>query len=308
MRKAFVRKLVELAEKDKDVFLLTGDMGFSVLESFIEKFPDRYLNCGVAEQNMIGMACGLTLKNKKVFVYSIIPFVTYRVLEQIRNDLCYQRVPVKIIGVGSGILYGTAGCTHHAIEDIGVMTSLPDIYVFSPGDPLEVEKILDESVKLELPCYIRLNKAGDPLINTEKTIQDFKISEPLNVSGRDKSGVNIFAIGSMLPVGLEVLKDLEKENIAARLYSIHTLKPINEEAVVKILEQGILTVILEEHISRNNFAQFISSLLVQRRMNKKLLSLSLPDQFIHDVGSQDFIRGKYGLDKNTITEKIKSLI
>lgn len=303
MRIAFLNKLNELAENDENIFLLTGDMGFSVLERYIEKFPDRYLNCGVAEQNMIGMACGLALQGKKVFVYSIIPFVTYRVLEQIRNDLCYQKIPVKIVGIGTGTVYGVAGGTHHAIDDIGIMTSLPDIFVFSPGDPLEVEKILDESLKLEMPCYIRLNRAGDPLINSGKNIKNFEIGKPLNVYG-NSFDIVIFAVGNMLPVGLEVLRDLEKENIYGCLYSVHTLKPVNEEFICKILEKGSLIVVLEEHISRNGFSFVVSNIMARMGIYKKFLQFSLPDMFIHDVGSQEFIRTKYGLSKDNISDKI----
>jgi transketolase len=307
MRTAFINTLIDLAAKDERIFLLSGDLGFSVLEKYMEKYPDRYLNCGVAEQNMIGMACGLTLKNRKVFVYSIIPFITYRVMEQIRNDLCYQRVPVKIIGVGTGVTYGSAGGTHHAIEDIGVMTSIPDIFVFSPGDALEVEKIIEESVKLELPCYIRLNKAGDPIVNTGNSIKNFKIGEPLKVYGTGYDVV-IFAVGNMLPLGLEVIKDLEKGNIAGCLYSAHTLKPINENSISKILAKGTLIVTLEEHISRNGFSSVTSSILVKEGLSKVFLPFSLPDKFIHDVGSQNFLRTKYGLSKENILMKIKQHI
>ena len=139
MRKAFINKLTQLVSKNKDIYLLTGDLGFSLFDEFKNNFLDNYLNVGVSESNMIGMAAGLALARKQVFVYSIIPFVTLRCLEQIRNDLCYQRLPVKIIGVGEGLSYGTAGATHHALEDIAIMSALPEMTVIAPGDPKEVE-------------------------------------------------------------------------------------------------------------------------------------------------------------------------
>ena len=165
MRKAFVNKLTQLVNKNKDIYLLTGDLGFSVFDEFKNNFHDNYLNVGVSESNMIGMAAGLALAGKQVFVYSIIPFVTLRCLEQIRNDLCYQRLPVKIIGVGEGLSYGTAGATHHALEDIAIMSALPEMTVIAPGDPKEVECAVANSLELKGPCYIRLGKTGEPILH-----------------------------------------------------------------------------------------------------------------------------------------------
>lgn len=304
MRNTFAKKIMELTEKDRSIILLTGDLGFSVFEEFKDRFPGNYINCGVAEQNMIGMAAGLALKGKKVFVYSIIPFITYRVLEHIRNDLAYQRLPVKIIGVGTGLSYANQGSSHHAIEDIGVMSSIPDLYIFSPGDPLETEKVLDCSLNLELPCYIRLNKKQDPLIHTEETIKHFKRGEPLKVYEKGKDTV-IFAMGNMLPVGMEVIKELEEEGVKASLYSFHTVKPCDEEGLINIIKGKGTVVTLEEHINRNGLFSIFASILIKRGLAKKFLPFYLPDTFIHEVGSQDYYRKKFGLNKENIVKKIK---
>ena len=162
MRKAFIKKLIELARKDSDIYLLTGDLGFSVLESFQREFPERFINIGISEQAMIGVAAGLAMMGKKVFVYSILPFVTMRCFEQVRVDLCYQNLPVRLVGVGAGLNYGTAGATHHAIEDISVMRSLPNLSVLSPGSCKEVEALLDQANELKGPAYFRLSKSQDP--------------------------------------------------------------------------------------------------------------------------------------------------
>ena len=169
MRKAFVNKLTELVSKNKNIYLLTGDLGFSVFDDFRNIFPENFVNMGLSEANMIGVASGMAMNGKYVFVYSIIPFITFRVLEQIRNDICLQNLPVKIIGVGEGLTYGTSGPTHHAIEDIGIMSSLPNMIVLSPGDPVEVEKLVEESINLKSPCYIRLGKNGEPAFNSPNT-------------------------------------------------------------------------------------------------------------------------------------------
>jgi len=162
MRTAFIKTLTEIAEEDKDVFLLTGDLGFSVFEDFEKKFGERFINIGIDEQNMTGIAAGLALENKKVFTYSIIPFATMRCFEQIRNDICYQNLDVKIIGVGAGLSYGPAGMTHQAIEDISILRTLPNMTVICPGDPIETRKAVRQSMNLSGPCYIRLGKKGEP--------------------------------------------------------------------------------------------------------------------------------------------------
>ena len=159
MRTAFVNTLIELAEKDENIYLLTGDLGFSVLEGFIQKFPERFINCGVAEQNMMGVAAGLALSGKKPYVYSIIPFVTMRCFEQVRNDICYQNLDVKIVGVGSGLAYGFLGATHHAIEDIAILRVLPNMTILSPGDPTEARELTLKSYQTKNPTYLRLNKS-----------------------------------------------------------------------------------------------------------------------------------------------------
>ena len=160
MRNAFVRKLTELVSNNKDIYLLTGDLGFSVFDDFKERFPENYINVGLSESNMVGMAAGMAMEGMQVFIYSIIPFITFRVLEHIRNDICEQNLPVKIVGVGEGITYATEGPTHHSIEDIGVMASLPNITVLSPGDPIEVEKLVEQTLNLNSPVYIRLGRSG----------------------------------------------------------------------------------------------------------------------------------------------------
>ena len=137
MRTSFIDTLCQVAENDRRVWLVTGDLGYSVLEKFSSKFPERYLNAGVAEQNMVGVAAGLAMTGKVVFVYSIANFPTLRCLEQVRNDVCYHKLSVKIVAVGCGLAYGGHGYTHHGVEDLGVMSLLPHMTVIAPGDPVE---------------------------------------------------------------------------------------------------------------------------------------------------------------------------
>ena len=177
MRSAFVKTLIECARRDPRIILLTGDLGFMALEPFIKEFPKRYINAGVAEANMVGMAAGLASTGKKVFVYSIIPFVTMRCLEQLRNDVCYHNFDVKVVGVGSGYSYSTMGATHHAIEDIGALRSLPNLRIVSPGDPLEVELAVKALVKDNGPAYLRLGKRGEPVLH--KKMPKFRLGQAI---------------------------------------------------------------------------------------------------------------------------------
>ena len=164
-RTTFIQTLIELARKDERIFLLTPDMGYSVLEKFRDEFPDRFLNCGIAEQNTISLAAGLAASGKIVYVYSIIPFVTMRCFEQVRLDLAYNNTNVKLIGIGAGFTYGSAGTSHHAIEDIAIMRCIPNMTVLCPGDPIETRELIKRSYEMYGPTYIRLGKNGEPKIH-----------------------------------------------------------------------------------------------------------------------------------------------
>ena len=161
MRTAFIQTLFELAEKDERINLIVGDLGYSVVEQFAERFPERYLNVGVAEQNMTGVAAGMALCGKVVFTYSIANFPTLRCLEQIRNDVCYHNVSVKIVSVGGGLAYGSLGMSHHGSEDIAILRSLPNMVVVAPGDPIEARLATEAIASHSGPCYLRLGKAGE---------------------------------------------------------------------------------------------------------------------------------------------------
>jgi len=300
MRRAFINKITQLVSKNKDIYLLTGDLGFSIFDEFQKDFPDNYLNVGLSEANMIGMAAGLALAGKQVFVYSIIPFVTLRCLEQIRNDLCYQRLPVKIIGVGEGLSYGTAGATHHALEDIAIMSALPEMTVIAPGDPIEVECTVENSLELKGPCYIRLGKSGEPILHKKEFI--FKIGKSIILkNGED---ITIISTGNMLETALKVYGILKKENINCKIVSMHTIKPIDREIIVKSANNTDIIVSIEEHSKIGGLGSHIASVIFEERLNIEYLQIALPDEFIHTVGSQNYLKKLYGLTPHQIARKI----
>ncbi|SHF72325.1 transketolase [Caldanaerobius fijiensis DSM 17918] len=301
MRTAFVNTLMNLMKKNDNIYLLTGDLGFSVFDKLKEQFPKNFLNVGISEANMIGIAAGLALCNKQVFVYSIIPFVTYRVLEQIRNDLCYQKLPVKIIGVGSGLSYGAAGVTHHSIEDIAIMSSLPEMTVLAPGDPVEVKLAVEQSINLEGPCYIRLGKNGEPVIHNEKNI-NFKIGKGIKL--KEGNDISVFVTGNMLETAVEVSKILENNNLSVEIISMHTIKPLDEDIIVESAKNKKLIVSIEEHIETGGLGSKIADVLLKNTIYKRFMKFALPDKFIHEVGSQKYLRQLYFLTPDKIASKI----
>jgi transketolase len=300
MRKAFVKTLLELATLDGKVMLLTGDLGFSLLEPYRDRFPSRFLNVGLSEQTMVSMAAGMALEGYRVFVYSIAPFIVCRALEQIRNDLCYQQLPVKLIGVGSGLAYGADGGSHHSIDDLGLMTSLPDMIVLAPGDPLETEMAVKASMSFDLPCYIRLNRSGDPVVHHPESVADWKLGQPLRIRGENTAPVILVGCGNMLPLAVAAWEELDRRGVSAQALSVHTLKPVDGEQMRKFLSESRLVVSLEDHVERNG----LTALLRRWVPEERLLPMSLGDGFIHDVGGTDYLRCRYGLDRDVLVTEI----
>jgi transketolase len=299
VRTAFVTTLLELASEDPSVMLLTGDLGFSVFERFRDAHPDQFLNVGVAEQNMIGVAAGLALTGRRVFTYSIIPFATFRCLEQIRNDLCYHRLPVCVTGVGAGYSYGHMGSTHHALEDIAVMRSLPNMTVVCPGDPTETTAAVRAIAAHGGPCYLRLGKAG------EAAIHDGPVRLTLGKALllRDGKDLTLIGSGTMLATAAEVHAQLLKRGIQARLLSMPTIKPIDADAIERAAAETPLLVTIEEH-AHGGLGSAVAETLSERNCRIPHLTCAAPDAFAGTVGSQQSLRRSAGLDATSILDRI----
>jgi transketolase len=301
MRQAFINTLMELAEKDDSIYLLTGDAGFTILEKFRDRFPGRYYNVGIAEAAMIGLAAGLAMSGKTVFVYSIVPFVTMRCFEQVRVDLCYQNLPVKLVGVGQGVTYGTAGATHHAIEDIAVMRALPNMTVICPGGPVETKKAVAASLDLPGPCYIRLGKSGEPTVHKSEDIP-FTIGRGIRV--REGEGVALIATSNMVPTADEVAGLLEKEGWKPEVISMHTVKPIDRELLAATAGRCPLIATLEEHNLIGGLGSAAAEVILADRLPARLITFGIPDTYAPVAGSQEYLRELFGL----LPEQVSSVI
>ena len=245
MRDAFIRTLIERARVDKRVFLIIGDLGFGVVEGFAAEFPERFVNAGVSEQSMIGVAAGLADSGYHPFVYSIANFPTFRCLEQLRNDVCYHKLPTTVVSVGAGFAYGALGYSHHAVEDAAVMRALPGMTVVSPADPWETSKATLALADLSSPSYLRLGKAGEPVLSRGVAGHTFEIGVP--ICYKKGKGIALLVMGSVLESALEAAALLEAAGTAVpSVYSVHTVAPINPRPSERSRIHSLL-VTIEEH-------------------------------------------------------------
>ena len=306
MRVAFSKTLVDCARADERLFLLVGDVGYTVVEPFIEEFPDRFINVGVAEQNMTGIATGLALCGKVVFTYSIANFPTFRCLEHIRNDVCYHEANVKIVAVGGGLHYGVQGITHHATEDLAIMRALHNMTVVAPGDPVEAALATRAIIDRPGPCYLRL--ADEPVVH--QTSPSFQIGKAITV--REGSDVTLITTGGMLYNTMQAAEQLANLGIQVRVLSMHTLKPVDNEAVLAAAREtgGIITI--EEHSVVGGLGSAIAETLVKIGCGGVPVQiLALPDSFGKAIGGREYLRHVYGLsidDIRTATEKFYKLL
>ena len=293
MRTAFIDTLRELARIDDRIFLLTADMGYSVFETFRDEFPDRFLNTGIAEQNTIGIAAGLASRGKIVFVYSIIPFVTMRCFEQVRLDLAYNFMNVKLVGVGAGLTYGSLGSSHHALEDIAIMRSLPDMTVLCPGDPIETRELIKRSFEYEGPVYIRLGKNGEPKIHPDET----RIEIGKSITVLEGNDLALITTSNMLETGKKWVEEWKQDGVNVSLISMPSLKPFDSSIVKNLIDKEIPIITLEEHSVIGGLGSIISQVIATTGKPVKFQQIGINDKFSHVVGGHEFQRKKFMLDK-----------
>lgn len=291
MKSAFIEALEKLASIDNRIFLLTGDLGFKTFDKFRNSFPDRFINIGVAESNMIGIAAGLALSGKNVYCYSIIPFLTMRCLERIRVDLCYHNLNVKLVGAGGGLVYGLEGMTHHAIEDIAIMRTLPNMTVVAPGDPLEVKAVINESLAYKGPLYIRLGREGEKCVH--KSSPEFKIGKGIVI--RKGSDISIIATGTILCAAKSASEDLINEGLDVTLIGMHTIKPLDRDIIEYCAKNSKAIFTVEEHSIIGGLGSAVSEILIELDYRMLFKKIGLQDEYCSYIGRQDYLCEKYGL-------------
>jgi len=305
MRAAFIQNLTECAKTDERIWLLVGDLGYSVVEEFRDTFPNRFIDIGVAEQDMIGIATGLALSGNIVFVYSIANFPTLRCLEQIRNDACYHNANVKIVAVGGGFVYGAQGMSHHATEDLAIMRSLPNMIVVAPGDPVEAALATNAITQYAGTCYLRLSKSQEIVVH--KIQPHFELGKAITI--REGKDVTLICTGSILNNTVLAAERLAKFGIHAQVLSMHTIKPIDTEVILSAANEtkGIITI--EEHNIIGGLGSAVAEVLAEMScLHVPFKRIALGDLFSQVVGSQEYLRTIYGLSVENICKQTQNLL
>lgn len=301
MRDTFVRTLVDIAKKDKNIELVTGDLGFGVLKPYWEQLPNQFTNAGIAEQNMTTVAAGMALEGKTVFTYSIGNFPTLRCLEQIRNDCAYHNANVKIVCVGGGFVYGSLGMSHQATEDIAIMRALPGVVVMAPGDLVEAEEATKAIAKYQGTCYLRLGRGGEKRIHDK--IDNFKIGKAIKVKDGEKAA--IFSTGAIFEEVSGAYDILNSKGLNPEVYTFPTVKPIDRQVIEDCAEKFDLIVTCEEHNVVGGFGSAVAEILAEMKSKKAhLLRIGLNDKYACEVGNQKYLRGNYGMLAEQIAEKV----
>jgi len=293
-----------MAREDESIFLLVGDVGYRLVEPFAREFPERFVNIGIAEQNMVGIAAGLALSGKTVFLYSIANFPTVRCVEQIRNDVCYHKANVKIVTAGGGLIYGALGPTHHLTEDVALMRALPNMTVIAPGDPLEAGLVTQAAALLSGPCYLRLGRTGDPQVH--HVTPDFQIGRAIKL--RDGRDITLIASGGILPNVCRAAENLAGQHIEALVLSMHTVKPVDKEAVLDAARDTGAIVTIEEHSVLGGLGSAVAEVIAESGLGVPFLRMGLPDEFISQVGSRDYLRNIYSLSTDGIVSSVKKFL
>lgn len=301
MRDTFVRTLVELAKTNKDIELVTGDLGFGVLKPFWEQCPDQFTNAGIAEQNMTSVAAGMALNGKIVFTYSIGNFPTLRCIEQIRNDCAYHNANVKVVCIGGGFVYGSLGMSHQATEDIAIMRALPNVAVFAPGDLTEAEEITKAIVNYPGTCYLRLGRGGEKRIHDH--IDNFQVGKAIKV--KDGKKIAIFSTGAIFDEVLGAYNILTEKGLEPEVYTFPTVKPIDSETIIRCAKECELIVTCEEHNIIGGFGSAVAEVVSEiKGMKAGVLRIGLNDEYSVKVGNQKYLRAQYGMDAEAIAKKI----
>jgi transketolase len=296
MRNAFVAALTKLAEEDERIVVLSGDIGYGVFDDFRERWPHRFINMGIAEQNMVGVAAGMAIEGKRPVIYTIVPFATMRCFEQLRVDVCMHNLPVKVVGIGGGLAYGALGPTHHAIEDIAVMRALPNIRVLVPHDPCSTIVATREMIASSGPVYLRLGKNGEPNL------------VPHDIYRRTE--MSIITCGPIAAVAIEAAQRIEEisANSTCNVIYCVRVKPFSP-AVREIIRKRCIIVTLEEHSIIGGLGSAVAEEIAESNDFKPFFRrIGIKDKFVTDVGDQRYLWEKCGLTAQRVVDTVMELV
>lgn len=302
MRNAFIDNIINKVENNKNIFMITGDAGLGVFDSFKNDFPDNFLNLGVAEQNMISFASGMALTGRKVYIYNIIPFLLYRCYEQVRNDIAYHELPVVLVGIGSGVTYSPQGMTHYSVEDIGIANTLPNLQVFSPIDPIEAQAIADYSIHSKDPLYVRLAKRGEVNIHKQNILD---ITKPQLI--RKGCDFALIVHGSIGIEALQASTELSKIGVDVTLLSMPMIKPFDINTLLPFLDNITTIITIEEHYIHNGFGSILSYECSRLDLNFKIHHLGIENKFIHAIKDNAGMRDLFGISSKKIVKYLTGL-
>jgi transketolase len=304
MRDRFIKTLAELAASDPRIMLITGDLGFAVLDDYRRRFPRQFINAGVAEQNMTLVATGMALEGHIVFTYSIGNFPTLRCLEMIRNDAAYHGANVKVVSVGGGFSYGPLGISHHATEDLAIMRALPDITSFSPTSLWEVTEATKMIARIPGTCFLRLDKDRGP---DGPPDESFVLGVPRRLRrGRD---VALIVTGGILSEAITAADELEQQGVSVSVYSVHTIKPFASAPMIEAARSHRALVTIEEHTIHGGLGGLVLETLADAgAFPPKFMRIGLNGCFSSTVGSQNYLRATFEMDARSIVARTLKLL
>jgi len=304
MRDAFLKELTRQASEDPSVMLITGDLGFGVLTEFSERFPDQYINAGVAEQNMTAMACGMAMEGYRVFTYSIANFTTLRCLEQIRNDVCYHDADVTVVSIGGGFSYGQLGVSHFATEDLAILRALPNMMVIAPTDPWEAEELTRQFPEHRHPKYLRIDKGAAGLPADPSSVSLGKIRRV-----REGSDITLVGVGSILAEALAAADILAKDGVECRVLAVHTLKPFDRDEIIAAARDTKGLISIEEHSVLGGLGGAIAETCMEAGVATAIFRrIGLQDIYPSVVGDQQFLRTEYKMDSTAIVDVVRKAL
>jgi len=310
MRDVFIEQVHYRMRDDRNIFFLCADFGSPKLDKLKEDFKDRFINVGIAEQNLINVSTGLALEGFTVYAYAIAPFLTMRAYEQIRINLSLhaqlREVNVNLVGVGAGLSYDVSGPTHHCLEDITIMKVLPNLEVFSPSDWVLAQGFVDYSIRVKKPKYIRLD--GKPLPQIYNSIKDFKIERGFSELKKGKK-LCLVSTGIMTHKAIQAAKRLSKEGIDIGVIDVFLIKPLNETLFMKALEKYQAVITLEEgFINNGGLDSSVLQLINRKNIRIKFKNMGFSQRYVFDIGSRDYLHKINKIGENSIIKNIKALL